>query len=164
MPNWCNNSFTVSHEDPEMIAKFVAGVREGNLFETLIPLSCGDWDYNIACLEWGTKWDVSSGDAVISDDGKSATGWFDTAWNPPINAFYRLDELGFDIDVLYHEPGMAFAGHYTTETDDVCVEYDFSNPEWREDIINKQLVTDPELLDLLDEEYNNYLEWNEETE
>ena len=34
MPNWCTNSFTVSHEDPEMIAKFARGVNEGNLFET----------------------------------------------------------------------------------------------------------------------------------
>jgi len=164
MPNWCNNSFTVEHEDPEMIAKFVAGVKNGNLLETLIPLSCGEWDYSTAVEEWGTKWDVTSGDAEISDDGKSASGWFESAWSAPINAFYKLDELGYTLDVLYYEPGMCYAGHYLTETDDTCVEYDFSNPEWREDIIKKQLVTDPDLLYLLDQEYENYLEWNEETE
>ena len=46
MPNWCTNSFTVSHQDPEMISKFARGVNEGNLFETFVPLSCGEWDYN----------------------------------------------------------------------------------------------------------------------
>ena len=52
MPNWCTNSFTVSHQDPEMISKFARGVNEGNLFETFVPLSCGEWDYNTACEEW----------------------------------------------------------------------------------------------------------------
>jgi hypothetical protein len=143
-----------------MIAKFVAGVREGNLFDTLVPLSCKDWDYSIAVEEWGTKWDVSSGDATIADDGKSASGWFDTAWSPPINAFYRLDELGFDLDVLYNEPGMCFAGHYTTETDDVCVEYDFTNKDWREEIT--KTLSDPDLMELLESEYESWLDWYEE--
>jgi hypothetical protein len=48
MPNWCHNSFKVSHEDPVMVAKFAQAVREGNLFETFVPLSSGEWNYNVA--------------------------------------------------------------------------------------------------------------------
>ena len=153
MPNWCNNSFTVSHEDPEMIAKFVSGVREGNLFETFIPY--GDWDYNTSVEKWGTKWDISSGDATIVEDGKSASGWFDTAWSPAIAAYERLEELGFELDVLYHEPGMCFAGQYHNGTDD-CYEYDFSNEDWRDFIGND------DVLEYLEQEYESWLEWNEE--
>ena len=38
MPNWCNNSLLVSHPDKEMMAKFAAGVKNGNLFDTFIPM------------------------------------------------------------------------------------------------------------------------------
>ena len=95
MPNWCSNSFTVCHQDPEMIRKFARGVNDGNLFETLIPLSSGEWDYNTAVEEWGTKWDISGGDVNVSEDGKSADGWFETAWSPAIAAYEKLEELGY---------------------------------------------------------------------
>ena len=157
MPNWCTNSFTVSHQDPEMIRKFARCVNEGNLFETFVPLSSGEWDYNTACEEWGTKWDISSGDVSVSEDGKSAHGWFETAWGPGIAAYEKLEELGFELNVLYHEPGMAFAGNYV-QGEDECVEYDFSNPDWREDIGND------DILELLENEYEHWLMWNEETE
>ena len=100
MPNWCDNSFSVSHSDPEMVRKFVEGVNSGSLFESLVPLSSGEWDYNTALDEWGTKWDVSEGHAEIDSDGLSATGWFMTAWGPGTEAYRRLVELGFDLDVL----------------------------------------------------------------
>ena len=155
MPNWCSNSFTVFHEDPEMIRKFACGVNDGNLFETLIPLSCGEWDYNTACEEWGTKWDISGGDVSVSEDGKHANGWFDTAWGPGIAAYAKLEELGFELNVLYHEPGMAFAGNYV-QGEDECVEYDFSNPDWREDIGND------DIRELLENEYEHWQMWNDE--
>mgnify|MGYP003348065269 CR=1 FL=1 len=145
MPNWCSNSFTVCHEDPEMIRKFARGVNEGNLFETLIPLSSGEWDYNTAVEEWGTKWDISGGDVSISEDGKSADGWFETAWSPAIAAYEKLEDLGFELTVIYHEPGMCFAGEseivngeltncefeYESEDYDRIAEH-FGHEEWDE--------------------------------
>jgi hypothetical protein len=157
MPNWCSNSFEVSHTDPEMVSKFVEAVRAGNLFETFAPLSTKEWDYNAACEEWGTKWDISGGDGDISEDGKSASGWFETAWSPAIIAYEKLEELGFELNVIYHEPGMAYAGQYI-QGEDEYYEYDFSNKNWREDILNE------DVLEYLECEYESWLQWQDEEE
>ena len=37
MPNWCNNSLVLTHENPEMIAKAVAAAEAGSLCETFVP-------------------------------------------------------------------------------------------------------------------------------
>lgn len=158
MPNWCSNSFMVSHEDAAMITKFAEAVKAGNLFETFIPLSTGDWEYNIAVDEWGTKWDATGGDVSISEDGKEASGWFDTAWGPGIIAYEKMCELGFELEVIYHEPGMCFAGKFSPPDEEYYVEYNFANENWRDD------VDDDQVLELLEYEYESWLEWNEENE
>jgi hypothetical protein len=158
MPNWCTNNFTVSHEDPAMITKFAEALREEKLFATFAPLPTpeNEWDYTIALETWGTKWDVCNPDVSIDPDGKSCSGFFETAWGPGINAYEKLSELGFDIDATYHEPGMCFAGKFTSPDEDYCVEYNFENENWREEI------EDADVLELLEYEYENWLEWNEE--
>lgn len=157
MPNWCMNSFSVSHEDAAMITKFAEAFKAGNLFQTFIPLSSGEWDYNTAVEEWGTKWDINGGDIDVAPDGKSATGFFDTAWGPATEAYYKFYNMGFDIDVVYHEPGMSFAGHFT-DGEDYCTEYDFTDENWRD------MIADEEVLDLLESEYESWKEWQEEQE
>jgi hypothetical protein len=141
-----------------MITKFAEAVREGNLFETFIPLSTGEWDYSVAINEWGTKWDVTEGDANIDPDGKSCYGWFETAWGPGIIAYEKLSELGFDVDITYHESGMCFAGRFTSPDEDYCVEYNFENENWRDEI------DDDEVRELLENEYEAWLEWKNEEE
>jgi hypothetical protein len=47
---------------------------------------------------------------------------------------------------------MCFAGRYN-EDGDYCVEYDFGNENWRNS------VEDDIVLDLLEDEYENYLAW-----
>ena len=154
MPNWCSNSFTVSHEDPAMITKFAEAFKAGNLFETFVPLSSGEWDYGTAIEEWGTKWDINGGDISVDPDGKSASGFFDTAWGPATEAYEKMYTLGFDIDVLYHEPGMCFAGHFY-DGEDYCVEYNFEDEDWRDHI------GDEDILDLLESEYESWKEYQE---
>jgi len=159
MPNWCSNNFTVSHEDPAMITKFAEALKAHELFQTFVPLSSGEWDYNTALEEWGTKWDATYGDIEISEDGKSCSGWFETAWGPGILAYEKIGlDHNFDIDIVYHEPGMCFAGRYTVETDDTCYEYNFENENWRDDI------DDPNVLELLEGEYENWKDWQEQEE
>jgi len=155
MPNWCANHYTVSHEDPAMITKFAEAVREGTLFEKFVPLSTGEWDYSTAIEEWGTKWDVTEGDANIDSDGKTCYGWFETAWGPGIKAYEKLEELGFEVDVVYHEPGMAFAGQYAQGEDD-CYSYDFDNENWRD------AITNDDVLEVLESEYESWKEWRDE--
>jgi hypothetical protein len=139
-----------------MITKFAETVRAGTLFETFVPLSSGEWDYSTAIDEWGTKWDITAGDVNIESDGKTCTGWFETAWGPGINAYEKLSDLGFDIDITYLETGMCFAGRFTSPDEDYCVEYNFEDENWRDKI------DDDEVLEMLESEYESWKEWQEE--
>lgn len=153
MPNWCNNDITLRHADPAMIDR--AQHSQGLLAEFLptpqelmntVEGSFGDtdkqaaleaqqqaniekygyknwYDWNIAT--WGTKWDVEL-ENVERVDEYTLTASFDSAWSPPIEAYGRLVELGFEIEAFYNEPGMAFCGKYTGAGDsdaDYYVEY-----------------------------------------
>lgn len=158
MPNWCSNWVSIRHDDPEKIKQMQAAVSEGNLFETFAPLK-GGWDYTNAIEAWGTKWDAQGIDVQnVTQDGKAIDMFFDTAWGPPTGFYEKLTEQGFDVDATYHEPGMCFAGHYTSENGDDSYEYDFSNDLWRDDI------HDSDVVDLLEGEYESYLEYQEDEE
>jgi hypothetical protein len=156
MPNWCSNSFNVTHEDPDMIVRFTEALRLERLFEEFVPLPDGKWDYQWCVDNWGTKWEAISADIEVGEDGLSCNGFFETAWSPPIVFFDKMTELGFDIDALYTEVGMCFAGHYDSEFGDEYIEYDFSKTDWRKGIVDK------DLLELLESEYEQYLMFEEE--
>ena len=144
MPNWCNNTVELYHNDPAMIERARKAFNEGKLLNEFIPVpedlhivagSVGakgspeqtaleakeqaniekhgysTW-YDFCINEWGTKWDVGA-DGMEADDipgGLMLT--FDSAWAPPVNAYDKLEALGFSIRAYYYEPGMAFAGIY----------------------------------------------------
>jgi len=77
----------------------------------------GNW-YDYCCGEWGTKWDVGGdGQTDIRPDGKMLHTYFDSAWSPPVNAYDKLVELGFGVNAMYYEGGMAYAGEYTDGSD-----------------------------------------------
>lgn len=144
MPNWCNNSLTISHTDPAMIARAREAFKSERLLSEFIPVpkaladtisgSFSDVDeqaalhaqtmnnlstygyanwYDFCVGEWGTKWDISGGE-ITGESDTCLTMYFDTAWSPPIEAYHKLDEQGFNIEAMYYEPGMAFCGEYTT--------------------------------------------------
>jgi hypothetical protein len=46
------------------------------------------------------------------------TAGFDTAWSPPVRAYEKLSELGFIVNAMYYESGMAYCGTWTTEDGD----------------------------------------------
>jgi hypothetical protein len=77
-----------------------------------------DW-YDYCVGEWGTKWDCGEqGASDIHPDGRMLHTFFDTAWSPPINAYEKLVELGFGVEAMYYEGGMAYAGTWTDGCDD----------------------------------------------
>jgi hypothetical protein len=117
MPNWCSNSVTLRHEDPAQIARAVEAFKRGEFLAELVPNPAGAWDYDWSVSNWGTKWDVGGDgyDPVVADDGLSAEFNFDSAWSPPITAYERMTELGFNINAMYYESGMAFAGMWDSE-------------------------------------------------
>ena len=157
MPNWCSNNISISHENPEMVARIKTAIDKNNLFGEFVPLSNNKWEYFDAMQTWGTKWEASCIDIM----NEAATGldlMFDTAWGPPIKFYDKMTELGFNIDARYHEPGMCFAGHYNSTDGDTIYEYDFSDEDW------KTGIDDEDVLDMLEAEYEVYEQMNGEQE
>jgi len=81
-------------------------------------LGYGNW-YDYCCGEWGTKWDVGEqGCSDIHPDGTMLHTYFDSAWAPPVAAYVKLEELGFGVNAMYYEGGMAYAGSYGENGDE----------------------------------------------
>ena len=132
MPNWCNNSVVLKHEDPTMIARAKKAFDEGRLLDEFIPVppSCRDtiagsvgdpveqaklekaeqdnldkhgyknW-YDFCVNEWGTKWDIGADGQPAQDIEGGLMLSFDSAWSPPLNAYEKLMDLGFEIEARY---------------------------------------------------------------
>jgi hypothetical protein len=138
MPNWCDNSVTLHHEDKSKVDALAAEMSKKNddghsMAEPFIHLRPRpadqeeNWyDWNIS--NWGTKWEAGIIDWDRQDDN---TIWisFDSAWSPPIALYEYLVEHGWEVNALYQEPGMGYAGTFTTEDGDDYYEYDISDPE-----------------------------------
>ena len=86
---------------------------EEDTARNLKELGYGNW-YDYCVGEWGTKWDVGGpGQSDIHPDGTMLHTTFDSAWSPPVNAYEKLEQLGFKVDAMFYESGMAFAGTYS---------------------------------------------------
>jgi len=119
MPNWCNNTLNLRHEDPAMIERAKTAFANGRFLEEFVPFPNGEWDYNWCVNTWGTKWDVGGGDGhTVEQDANGVVFNFDSAWAPPTGAYEHLMEQGFEILAYYYEPGMAFAGKWDNGDDD----------------------------------------------
>ena len=148
MPNWCNNSVEIYHEDPAMIERVRTAFNDGRLLAEFIPIpqslrivaGCvGDPDeqkkleedtarnkevhgygnwYDYCVNEWGTKWDVGADGNPAQDIPGGLRLGFESAWAPPCAAYDKLTEQGFRIRAMYFEPGMAFAGIWEDGIDD----------------------------------------------
>lgn len=185
MPNWCANSLTLTHDDPEMLQRAYDALERGEFLNEFIPVpealknttagTFGDAElqqrlevleeinadvyqyknwYDFCVGEWGTKWDVGEKGASDISDGTLNTV-FDSAWAPPVDAYRKLEELGFRVSATYYEPGMAFVGRYSDGEDDY---YEFG--DMSADEVQNMLPEE------LDDYYNisEYLRENEESE
>jgi hypothetical protein len=129
MPNWCDNSVRLSHSDKSKVDALLAALESEDkaVFQHLRPNPSGEWDYGWSVENWGTKWEISVVDWDRESDNTIWIG-FETAWAPPIALYDYLHAEGWEIEGLYHEPGMACAGIYKDGEDDYY-EYDFSDLE-----------------------------------
>ena len=177
MPNWCQNNVTISGptetikqlwEDAQTAHVYTVTAEDGTeetkrefgLLNAMAPI--GEWDYGTAVDTWGTKWDISPEGLEFIDNGDGTaeiTGWFDSAWAPPIGAYEKFsdDMDNCDIQASYHEPGMDFAGFWSTaDGDEYCenLREEYEQPEdERSDLYNR-----------LDEEYGlseQFADWDE---
>ena len=164
MPNWVSNGITLRHADPAMIDRVQHPATDGLLSEFLpTPQALIDteatwfrddspraaehklkeeanvakygaknwYDWNIA--NWGTKWDFEL-ENVNRIDEYTISGSFESAWSPPIEAYKKLEELGFEVEAFYHEPGMAFVGKYQGGLDEYVEYNQFTSNTVREAI------------------------------
>ena len=168
MPNWCNNSFSITGNTESIRDLWDTAQTAGPdggfgllnaiapmpaaLNETTAPSEDGEDWYTWRVNNWGTKWDVSDEGLEFIDNGDGTAciqGWFDTAWAPPIAAYEQLAD-DFDscvIECSYHEPGMDFAGFWSSEGGD----------EYCDNLTEQCELPEDEQSDLfkrLDEEYN----------
>ena len=139
MPNWCSNSLTIKGDASTLVAlkKIIESDGEG-LLEAIAPI--GEWDYGKAVAHWGTKWDITTEGLEYTDNGDGTaeiTGYFDSAWSPPIEALHALSQ-DWDscyIELLYEEPGMCFVGCWSSEGADDHYEYsDFTSDNIKDNV------------------------------
>jgi hypothetical protein len=182
MPNWCSNSITISGST-DTIKQLWDDAHVGDnfgLLNAMVPMpkelddttkgTDGDavnW-YDWRVTNWGTKWDVSDEGLEYVDNGDGTshiTGWFDSAWAPPVEAYNTfLDDMdGCSIEATYEEGGMDFAGIYTDGDD----QYMEGLAEWCEKVVRGTCALEdtPELFQKLEDEFElieNRREWIEE--
>lgn len=127
MPNWCDNTLTLSNSDKSKLDAVQSELEKGEqteLFKQLRPYE-GEWDYGWCIENWGTKWEARIIDwERLADD--ELIVYFETAWGPPIALYeylYGLDE-DWNVEAYYHEPGMCFAGMFYDGDDSY---YEFSD-------------------------------------
>jgi len=131
MPNWCSNSIEIRGSVEKvrelwLQAKRLESQDDGqSLLEAMAPI--GEWDYDRAIATWGIKWDVSLEglEFIDTNDGNGMiTGYVDSAWGPPIEAFesYVANNPDVFAEIKYFEPGMSFIGIWDSEGGDFCFE------------------------------------------
>jgi len=131
MPNWCSNCVTIKSDDKELVAKVIAAAessRENDFFSKFVPMpeSESDW-YGWNVTNWGAKWDT--GVNIVDQSDTEIVLSFDTAWSPPIAFYMALEEMGYEVEVYYYEPGMGFAGIYRDGNDDYYEYAGFTSDE-----------------------------------
>lgn len=159
MPNWCENSLTIS--GPLEILKELEEVQLSfqklfpcpqELLETSAPAVYNDKEkaeinkekygypdwYSWQVANWGTKWDISI-QSIDLDEGVDGKGYltvgFDTAWSPPVEAMRKIFEKykgkGLKIEMEYFEPGCSFIGKVRANDEDDFFDecYDYSGAD-----------------------------------
>jgi hypothetical protein len=129
MPNWCDNSLTISGDTEAVLAavEMLSERPEGKIphlaFGTILPRPKGVDDpgtlieWSIA--EWGTKWDIAETDGAfevfespLPNVDLMATAAFQTAWSPPIPFYRKATVLCPEVrmETQWMEEGLNFRG------------------------------------------------------
>ena len=192
MPNWCNNSITISGPTDTIKQLWDDAKSDESgfgLLNAMVPMpkalegttspapkesspqplvdGFGNW-YDWRVQNWGTKWDITDEGLEFTDNGDGTShisGWFDSAWAPPITAYNTwLDDMdNCSISATYEEGGMDFAGIYSDGDD----QYMEGLAEWGEAVVKGTCALEdtPELFQKLEDEFElieNRREWIEE--
>ena len=140
MPNWCDNTVYITHDDPKKIQVLVDAWKENKFFGTIHPepdytkvkvkptfpsIKGNDdpvdpesawWDWRVQ--NWGTKWEITTDESHIDIQENQIRASFATAWSPPTGIFDKLVADGYGVNALYYEGGCAFCGEYVDGSDE----------------------------------------------
>lgn len=151
MPNWCNNTITISGPKDKITKLYNDAVAENGLLQVMYPMpksledttspmpsdasdeeknrarankiryGFDNW-YDWRVQNWQTKWDVDVENLELSEDGTNISGWFDSAWSPPVGAYEEFLARNEDCSIksLYYEGGMDFGGEWY-DGGDTCI-------------------------------------------
>lgn len=174
MPNWCSNTVKIKGTRTNISKLRTAMEKEKRFLDFFKPQPRGlvdrpvpegqtmpDW-WNWRVNNWGTKWEIALDDESTQifwdDSGTGVEVCFDSAWAPPLDAFaYAMEEFDFEIELLYYEPGMCFAGKFTAcrgvvadeyfddlekVSDEVDAEFHISESlaEWQKEQADEQMI------------------------
>ena len=78
-------------------------------------------------------------DEPYTIEGNRVTMVFDTAWSPPMEIYYALEEMGFEVEATYVEQGVGYIGYYSNG-EDHCEEMNQFYPD-KEDISADDEIT-----------------------
>lgn len=157
MPNWCDNTLTITHPDKtklDAIESVLSNKDDQGLFNHICPNPNGEWQYEWSVENWGTKWEASIHDWERQDDN---TIWvsFDSAWSPPLALYEFMENEGYTVEAMYWEPGMCFCGRFA-DGYDYFYEYDMTDRDALETLPDELL----DFTDLL----NRHDDWMAEEE
>ena len=147
MPNWCNNTVSITHEDPAKIIELVTAMNSNKFCHFAIPVpaelsdtisgSFGDSDAqkaleektarNVAQYGYANWYDFCVSrwgtkwevdTGPVDFDGKTINASFESAWSPPCGVYEELVEQGYDVVAYYYEPGMGYLGKWDNGCDE----------------------------------------------
>jgi hypothetical protein len=140
MPNWCDNTVYITHDDPKKIQILVDAWKVNKFFGTIYPEpdynkvkvkpmfpeikgnndpvspESAWWDWRVR--NWGTKWEINTDEHYIDIHENEIKVSFSTAWSPPTGIYDRLVNDGYGVNAYYYEGGCAFCGQYVDGSDE----------------------------------------------
>jgi hypothetical protein len=171
MPNWCYNYVIITLPTADLYNKLLESVENKNLFSTFVPLGTeidddGNevWDYDTACVKWGTKWEANEIEVCNNDyDTLTVNLSFDTAWSPPFYVYDTMfEEKNIFTTAYYYESGQEFFGKYQP-SDVNKIDDHYGYPSDKEELENLKKMISSDIYDFMECEFEGLLErWEEE--
>jgi hypothetical protein len=140
MPNWCDNTAQFYHPVEQVVEELATELSKrgpeengepfvGQLFNHLYPRPTEQQEnwYQWNIDNWGTKWDADIFEWERTDKN-TITVYFNTAWAPPTALYEHIEQNGWMVSALYHEPGMVFIGRFVDGSDQYF-EYDITDED-----------------------------------
>ena len=158
MPNWCANHIEISgptdkikdlYEKTQITNRHTTEQgSETGFLEYLAPQ--GEWDYHQCIEKWGTKWEVDVELQLnYTDSGAVVTGYFESAWSPPVPAInhFLAENTDCDAELHYYEPSMDYCGTLDTS---ITIS-DVSKQFFQTDPVGKNLDRHFDIVGMLEE-------------